>query len=127
MNPYSQLLNAILIAILIIDAFECAVKTFLHQVVYDTSTRRRVHLSPIQYTQHESEGKYSFLGSISTISLELQQQISEGAVHPVTHKPFDKSDLEELNTVSATPLSEKLFEMVQSKIAKDWPVKEYKS
>ena len=102
-------------------------KTFLHQVVYDTSTRKRVHLSPIQYAQNESEETYSFLGSISTISLELQQQISEGAVHPVTHEPFDKSDLEEQNTVSATPLSEKLFEMVQLKIATDWPVKEYKS
>lgn len=120
------MLNVILIAILIIDAFERAVKTFHHQVVYDTVTKKFAHLSdplsPIQYTENESDETYSFLGSISTISLDLQRKISEGEVHPVTYIPFDKSDLEEQNKV---PLSEKLLEMIQWLIAADPPSEEY--
>ncbi len=49
--------------------------------------------------------------------VQLQRQISEGEVHPVTHEPFGKSDLVEQNTDSSTTLLEKLFQSIQLKIA----------
>lgn len=58
--------------------------TFLHQRVWDPTSKQLVHLTPLT---DESVGKADFLGPF--LELEVAQGIAEGLLHPTTQKPYE--------------------------------------